>query len=110
MMFDLYVYREKGQRLLNPIRLGGPVEINSQRTGAFLQLNAVGEILQGEPNPSLFDARIVRMSKDEMLLLGFEQVGGQAVVQEWGLKPAVEKGNWDSYAQAKGKINRLYPA
>lgn len=102
MLFRLTLLRDRGKRIAKPEPIHTDARITSEQRGNFLQLSVASYM--GGPSHKvtpLFEARLMKMSPDEILFLGFEQVEGRAYVQEWLLTASSIRTDWATAEYAK---------
>lgn len=108
MLFRLTLLRDRGKRIAKPEPIHTDARITSEQRGNFLQLSVASYM--GGPSHKvapLFEARLMKMSPDEILFLGFEQVEGRAYVQEWLLTASSIRTDWLTvdYARAEARVS-----
>ena len=95
MLFNLTPLREKGRRLESPEAIHSDATVSSEPKGNFLQLTVSsyygGASYKVAP---LYEAKLMKMTPQEIVFLGFEQVEGRAYVQEWRLTPSSIRTDW----------------
>lgn len=102
MLFEITLLREKGKRSKDPQTVYTDAHIRSVNQAGYmcLQASSYSGGMNFKANP-LFEARIVKMTPEEIVLLGFEQVDDQSYVQEWKLNAASRlRTDWLTYAEA----------
>lgn len=102
MLFELTLLREQGRRLERPEKIYVDAHISSERTNGYMFLHAhsYGGGISHKAAP-LFEAKLIKMTPEEIIFLGFEQIDGRAYVQEWKLcATSRQRTNWLTHAEA----------